>query len=357
MSGAGGVIGKRLICARENKYRRDDAANSMKKTRRGNIESLDGPDPFPRTGLTKQYEPFTRKWVGKFCATRPGAIYEEVLSDAVRISVEAEARFRPELGNDFSTYLRKRLLRLHRLFWDERQQIKIPGPSKEEREEEREREKAEAAGEPIQPIRYRGGNGTRITVDRQWTTNGSYYCRHRVVIGMQLQSGDEKYARDAIEQLSGALGKLLDDRPLAAIYGDIQDAIGDDADVRFYKGRKPPNFHKWPSGMVVVSFDQIVGRDEDENPLKYSDVIADGSTAAINAPGFYDDTDVDRLARAIRTEKPFLSPNERRVLAWKLDPRGGKLTHWAANNGLNKGYASRLNKGLEHKLAKHMKKN
>lgn len=105
-----------------------------------------------------------------------------------------------------------------------------------------------------------------------------------------------------------------------------------------------------------MSFDQIIGSDEDGNPLKYSDVIADGSTATINAPGRHCDSDVDRLAQAIQAEQPFLSPNERRVLAWKLDPNGGKLTHWAANNGFNKGYASRLNKALEHKLAKHMKK-
>ena len=47
---------------------------------------------------------------------------------------------------------------------------------------------AEEAGEPIQPIVYRGGNGARITIDRQWITNGSYNCRHRVVIGLQLRS-------------------------------------------------------------------------------------------------------------------------------------------------------------------------
>ena len=65
---------------------------------------------------------------------------------------------------------------------------------------------------------------------------------------------------------TSALDKLLDDRPLSAIRGDIQDAIGADADIQFYKGREPPNFHKWPSGVdFTVSFDQIVGRDEDGN--------------------------------------------------------------------------------------------
>ena len=38
----------------------------------------------------------------------------------------------------------------------------------------------------------------------------------------------------------------------------------------------------------------------------YSDVIPDGSTAALNAPGFTDATDVDRLRLAIAAERPLL---------------------------------------------------
>ena len=328
---------------------------ALAKTKRGNIESLDGPDPFPKTGLTKQYEPFIRQWVGEFCANKPGAIYEEVLSDAVRLSVEAEGKFKPELGYDFSTYLRKRLLRLNRLFWDDRQQIKIPRPTKEEREMDAGAEakrQAEEAGEPIQPIVYRGGNGSRCTIDRQWTTNGSYNCRHRVVIGLQLRSRDERHARDAIEKLSGTLDKLLDDRPLSAIRGDIQQAIGIDADIQFYKGRKPPNFHKWPSAVVTVSFDQFVGHDEDGNRLTLADVTAGPDPRGIRNS----DPDVDKLLRAIEAERPFFSRGELRVLAWKLDPNGGKLSHWAAQIGISKGYASKLNQRVDGRLAERMKK-
>ena len=331
----------------------------MSKRKRGNIESIDSPDPFPKTGLSKQYEPFTRQWVGEFCQQIPGLQYEEVLHDAVRLSVEAEGKFRPELGYDFSTYLRKRLLRLQRLFWDDRQLIKVPPPSKEDREMEAAEAKrqAEEAGEPIQPVVYRGGNGTRITVDRQWTANGSTSCRHRVVIGRQLRASDERQARDTIGQLSAALDKLLDDRPIAAIRTDIQEVFGEDADIRFYKGRKPPNFNKWPSRVVTyVRWQDVASRTEDEEGLTFADVIADGSSVGLNAPGFTDDTDVDRLRRAIEADLPFMSPNERRLLDWKLDPNGGKLTHWAAENCFDKGYASRLNRQLENKLAKRMKK-
>jgi hypothetical protein len=181
----------------------------VKKKKRGNIEASDGPDPFPKTGLVKQYEPFIRSYVGEFCRSHPGAIYEHVLVDAVRIAMEFEAKFKPELGCDFSTPLRQWLKRLGRLFEQDRRQIKIP------QTEGYEEEADEAA-----PVVYRGGNGTRITIDRQWSLNGSRNCRQRVVIGAQLNSTDEGEAREAIERTSAALGRLLDDRPLTE-YGRL----------------------------------------------------------------------------------------------------------------------------------------
>jgi hypothetical protein len=135
--------------------------------RPGNIEAA---DPFPRTGLTKQYEPFIRKFVGKFCDEYPGAIYEHVLVDAVRISMGAEARFKLEFGWDFSTFLRKHLLGLNRLYWNDRRQIKTPELGEK------------AADDPIGPLTYSGGNGTRITIDRRWH-NGSGW--QRVVLTLQ----------------------------------------------------------------------------------------------------------------------------------------------------------------------------
>jgi hypothetical protein len=147
----------------------------VKPKQRGNIAPTDGPDPFPRIGLTKQYEPFIRDYAGKIYRNWPGSRYEQILNDLVRLSVEAEPHHKPQKGK-FGTLLFWRFKRITRLLRNARQQIKIPGPSKEERE----REKAEEVGEPIQPIVYRGGNGTRITIDRQWTANGSYNCRQRM---------------------------------------------------------------------------------------------------------------------------------------------------------------------------------
>lgn len=149
-----------------------------------------GRDPFPITGLTKQYERFTRKFVGEFCAEHPGAIYEHVLVDAVRISVEAETRFKRELGWDFSTFLRNHLLGLNRLYWNERRQIKTPTLGGDE---------PKGADEAIGPLAYRGGNGTRVTIDRRWH-NGSRW--QRVVVTRQLQSRAEDEARATTEGVS-----------------------------------------------------------------------------------------------------------------------------------------------------------
>jgi hypothetical protein len=314
----------------------------VKKKKRGNIEASEGPDPFPKTGLVKQYEPFIRSYVGKFCCSHPGAIYEHALVDAVRIATDCAARFKPELGFDFSTPLREWLKRLGRLFEQDQHRIKIP------QTEGYEEEADEAA-----PVVYRGGNRTRITIDRQWSLNGSRNCRQRVVIGAQLNSTNESEAREAIERASAALGKLLDDRPLTEIRAAIHDTIGKDADVQFPKPRKPPNFHEWPA-MVLVSFDQVVGEDDDGGKLYLKDVVAGSDPRSIpNA-----DSDVDKLRRAIEAERPFLSPNERRVLdEWKLDRCGGRLSHWAARNGIDKGYASRMNSKIEKRFAQRMKKN
>src|SRR5262249_55505995 len=136
-----------------------------------------------------------------------------------------------------------------------------------------------------------------------------------------------------------------------------KEAFGHHADIQFYKGRKPPNLNKWPSRVITyMSWQDVASRTEDGKELTFADVIADGRIEALNAPGLNSDTDVERLRQAIDAERPFLSPKERQVLDWKLDPNGGKLSHWAANNGISKGYASKLDQRIEQKLGNRMKK-
>src|SRR5262249_28095316 len=108
--------------------------------------------------------------------------------------------------------------------------------------------------------------------------------------------------------------------------------------------------------ITYVRWQDVASHTEDGEGLTFADVIADGTTAALNLPGSNDDSDVDRLCRAIDAERPFWSPKEWSLLDWKLNPNGGKLCHWAAKNGISKGYASKLNQRIEDKLNERMKK-
>jgi hypothetical protein len=84
------------------------------KGRSGNIKAATAYDPFPKSGLVKQYEPFIRKHVSEFCRRNSQLQRDGVLFEAVRIAAGAEKRFKPELGYDFSTFLRNHLKSLKR---------------------------------------------------------------------------------------------------------------------------------------------------------------------------------------------------------------------------------------------------
>jgi DNA-directed RNA polymerase specialized sigma subunit len=104
---------------------------------------------------------------------------------------------------------------------------------------------------------------------------------------------------------------------------------------------------------MFVSFDEYVGRDEGDGSLLLRDVIG-----GPNPQGFkHEDPEVDKLLRAITDELPFMSPKERQVLAWKLDQRAGTLSQFAADNGISKGYASKLHDRVVQRLTDRMKKN
>src|SRR5262245_14942708 len=84
----------------------------------GNIKDEKSYDPFPRTGLVKQYEPFIRAFVGRFCKQYPLVDYQRALLEAVKIAVEFEPTVNPETGYDFSTPLRQHLQGLKRILVD-----------------------------------------------------------------------------------------------------------------------------------------------------------------------------------------------------------------------------------------------
>ena len=70
--------------------------------------------PFPKNRLTKQFEPFIRKEVEKYCQSYQHVPRLDMLGEAVRLSVAAEARFKPALGISFATFVAYRLRELQR---------------------------------------------------------------------------------------------------------------------------------------------------------------------------------------------------------------------------------------------------
>jgi hypothetical protein len=187
-----------------------------------NIKAEDAYDPFPKTGLVKQYEPFIRKQVGEFCERYPRVSRDDALIEAVKIAVEFEPKFNPELGYDFSTPLRWHLKGLKRILVDDEQDYNkrlIHANDGEVSDElakrvedadaamaEYERRAAEETLEALPVTGGNGGNGTRFRFDL-----------NSVVVGCQIYSKVPAvkfakrfdYARDVIDGLSADLRTLI----------------------------------------------------------------------------------------------------------------------------------------------------
>ena len=138
---------------------------------RGNIKNDPAYNPFPKSGLVKQYEPYIRKVVAEFCRRYPNVRRDDFLYRAIELANAAEKTFKPGLGNDFSTYLggfarNGRLKELHRLH---DQQEREQGVEIYRTAEDLAHEKAEEDGEPTDAVKFGGGgNGVRLLFDRQW---------------------------------------------------------------------------------------------------------------------------------------------------------------------------------------------
>jgi len=85
-----------------------------------NIKSDAAYDPFPKTGLVTDYEPFIGWWVADFCKQFRWVSYQDALNEAVLRATTAAQRFKPELGYDFSTYLRHYLKKLYAMQEEEK---------------------------------------------------------------------------------------------------------------------------------------------------------------------------------------------------------------------------------------------
>ena len=342
----------------------------------GNIKAEGVYDPFPKSGLVKQYERFIRKHVREFCAGYPGLQYELALGWAIERAIAAEAKFKPELGNDFSTFLRPYLRRLHRLAQREHQRL----PEIYETKAERDRREAEETGErPDKPTFAGGGNGARVTIDHQWLASGGH---RRLVIGVQLNSNEEAYARGVTERASPDIKTILDfpaddsvirgrmravidhqerrqreaaqeaENQRAGSHAPVFLATKDlGADVRTYKGRKPPNHY--PDHIPMMRLDDAYSH-SDQWKGTLHDTIAAGRPVS-------DAEKQHRLVRdAVVAERPFVSKNELPVLDWiegqllGIDRR--LLIQVARAHRVTKGAASKIKNRLIKKLQARLQK-
>src|SRR5262249_9032133 len=178
---------------KDSKLKKSTSRPKKAAVTRGNIKDEPEYDPFPPTGLVKQFEPKIRKEVREYHKQYPRLRYEELLIEAVKIAVNCEKRFDPKLGNSFWTLLVWHLKALHRFAEHEFNAWQLP-PSKAQLIEER---RNGIGGEDPRPANFSGGgNGARVTFDYQWAT--SPITRHRIVLGTQLRGNDWGYATGVV---------------------------------------------------------------------------------------------------------------------------------------------------------------
>jgi hypothetical protein len=293
----------------------------------GNIKNDKAYDPFPKSGLVKKYAPFIRSEVRDYCKQYPYVRYEEMLAEAIKIAVEVESRFDPNLGNDFSTPLRWWLMGLHRFAQKDFSSWQMPVPKVRRDANELETRRNGIGGDDPRAVIFAGGgNGSRITLDFEWLTPRSdlivifsrdhdptapFQCpldRHRVVIGTQLRNSEWDHANGVVDRATPDVKVVLEgQKPSSITHGYIKAAIthaerqqreadqeaenqrnGDYApvflkpnhqsiDVAFYEGRKPPKLE--PDYEPVASLDET-HTDDEASKSTLADTIADGSPAS-----------------------------------------------------------------------------
>ena len=155
-----------------------------------NIEPVAEPDPWPRRGLAAAYKRFILKRIKPFLENNRHLNRNEVITDAIRLTWECSQKFKPELGFDFSTYLRH---------WLPNRPYDLYGIEKSRKDEE---EPDILKTEPLQFLS--GGNGARLVFDTGVLT-----------IGVRVTGNDLDY-------LTGTLDRIRENS--AAVPRDHEDA-------------------------------------------------------------------------------------------------------------------------------------
>jgi hypothetical protein len=322
-----------------------------KRTGPGNIKPDHQFNPFRREGLTNDFEPFIRKEVDRYCKSYPHVPRGDMLGEAVRLSLLAEARFQPALGHSFATFVAPRLRELHRFAraYDGHQQVKIY-----EAPEAKAKRLAEERGEDPRPIAFKGGNGARLTLDWQSIR------RCRVVFGLQIRTAmDAIGLADRLQELrrlipgrTDGIGAAYfravadhlfrrqqeaDDEAAKRVVGDHSPTFLEAepvTNVQPVGAKKPPKF--LPEYLPVISLDDTVGFDEDGHRLTLHDVIAAPERTRVPEA---------EAIEAINQRRQFMSRTEDIAADTAIETIRGKpysLSDLANRLGMTKGGASKV---------------
>jgi hypothetical protein len=312
-------------------------------------------DPFPKTGLIKQYESLIRGEVVRFCKKYPRVGMTGALIEAVWLAFQAEQTFKPELGT-FGTHLRHALRGLYRGLIEREQ--KHEGTPTETRAQRRQREAGEKNTPPRQLNLSGAGNGARLTWDLQ---HGAFdpNSRPRLFFGTRLHSGGESHARGVLERVNPDVRTLLDihRQSDSKFVGRMRAVLAHQerrqreaeaeaennapvfleplslrVDVVPYRGGKRPKF--LPTYLPMARLDDSYTH-EDGWVGTLHDIIASGAPVS---SAEQEDRDIQA---AVEAERPFLSDSERHMLDFAIDPGDRTQSGAGAEIGLSKGGASK----------------
>jgi hypothetical protein len=317
-----------------------------------NVKPARAYDPFPREGLVKAFEPFIRKEVEEYCKQYRHVPGTDMLIEAVRLATLAEARFKPALGNSFSTFVHYRLKELHRFAENHSGGQSVPYETAAARAL---REAAEAGG-PIEPMQL-GGGSTPMLFDWQWMR--SLLKRQRIVFGFRGHGGMNVHRlADRLQELRGIpWGRPPDAAVFAAAADHLfrrqreeddeteKRKLGDHSptfleaepvtSLQFPTPRQPPLL--MPERVAHVSLDTGgAGLDEDGNRISLHEMLAAPSPAL--AP------EIDPL-KQINTGRAFMSRVENIAADVAVEAIRGKpysLSSLADRLGMTKSGASKV---------------
>jgi DNA-directed RNA polymerase specialized sigma subunit len=317
-------------------------------------------DPFPKSGLTKQYEPFIRQTVTEFCKQYPRANRQDLLIEAVRLATVAEAKFEPELGNDFSTFARHHLKGLHRY------------AQREGKATERWVQLDPAAAEEIS-TRLATGRVSTSSDDEDMSRPASAYL-DKATRAAGLRFGwwgigrttrvDPRYLLRLYgtpeDRLTGRVAAGLQtilDGPAPVLAGRMRAVIADDDRRRREAEQEAENQRNGDYAPVFLEARPF----SPESVSKPSSILIPAAQVRI-------ENDFAELKRpeqrkrlhdlyrgAAAALQPSLSVIEGAVLHWMMRPGGRTQAQMAADIGISKGYASKLVDRLQPQLQEQLR--